>query len=71
MKKPSVKVNHQWAGPFKILRKVGYSYNIELLDFIDTYDVVYAEKRGKAATDPSSGLLQDVEPPGIINGKNK
>ena len=51
------------AGPYKILKKIGNSYKVELLNLIKVYLVFLPDKLWKAAIDPLPGLLatQSIE----------
>ena len=52
MLQPSRKLNNQNKGPFKILKKVGYSYQLKLLDSVKVYNVFYIDWLYKAVEDP-------------------
>ena len=52
---PSCKLADQWTGPFKIIKKVGYLYKLDLLSGSSIYNVFVSELLSKAATDLLSG----------------
>ena len=53
--RPSKKLDNQNEGPFKILKKVGHSYQLKLPDSVKVHDVFYADRLRKAADDPLPG----------------
>ena len=49
------------AGPYKVLKKIGNSYKVELLDLIKVHLVFLPDKLQKAANNPLPG--QKNNPP--------
>ena len=58
--RPSRKLDYQMAGPYKILKKIGNLYKVELLDLVKVHPIFSLDKLWKAAMDP---LLGQVNPP--------
>ena len=55
MLQPSRKLDNQNEGPFEILKKVGYSYQLKLLDSVKVHDVFHTDQLYKAVEDPLLG----------------
>jgi transposase InsO family protein len=66
--RPSRKLDHQMAGPFKILERIGHSYRVELPDSIKVHNVFPADRLRKAANDPLPGQVNEPPPPIEIIG---
>ena len=57
--RPSKKLNHQMAGPYKIIEKCGHSWKIKLPDSIKIWPVFHTQLFRKAATDPLPGQINE------------
>ena len=64
MEWPSYKLDYQIAGLYRVLKKIGNLYKVELLDLIKGYPIFLPDKLQKAAND----LLprQENKPPLLI-----
>lgn len=62
--RPSQKLDVKMLGPFKIVAKIGSSYQLELPSSMRVHDVFHPSLLRKAATDPLPG--QRAEPPAPV-----
>jgi hypothetical protein len=67
--RPSTKLDHQRAGPFKILKMQGHSYVIDLPAHMKMDNVFSADRLRKAAMNPLPGQIEPPPPPTEINGQ--
>ena len=63
----SRKLDHQTAGPFRILNRTGNSYEVDLPDSIKVHNVFSPDRIRKAGTDPLPGQIAEPQPPIIVN----
>ena len=69
--RPSVKLDLQAAGPFKILEKVGHLYRLELPAHMHIHDVLHADRLRKAPMNPLEGQDQEPQPPIEVDGQQE
>lgn len=67
--RPSIKLDSQNAGPYRILDMKGHSYVIDLPPYMRMSNVFHADRLRKAAENPLPGQYQEPEPPTEINGE--
>jgi hypothetical protein len=63
---PSRKLDHQMAGPFEIIRKIGNSYEVKLSNTMKIHNVFSPDRLRKAAKDPLPGQVNKPSPPIVI-----
>jgi transposase InsO family protein len=69
---PSKKLGPQAAGPYKILRKVGQAFELELPETIKVHPLFAPEKlRRASSTEPLQGQIKDLEDPIEIDGQEE
>ena len=68
---PSKKLEHQRAGPFRIVEQVGHSFRLDLPPTMNIYPVISPDKPRKAVSDPVPGQLPDPPPPSIIRDEHE
>ena len=69
--RPSVKLDHQRAGPYKVLEKVGHSFRLQLPDYMHVHDVFSADKLRRAANNPLPGQEDEQEPAIQVDGEDE
>ncbi|KAL3708702.1 hypothetical protein TMatcc_006686 [Talaromyces marneffei ATCC 18224] len=66
------KLDHQAAGPFQIVSKVGHAYKLKLDDGINVHPVFAPEKlRRASSSELLTGQIQDKAPPIEVNGEQE
>ena len=66
--RPSRKLGHQQEGPFRVIRKVGHAFELDLPKGLKVHPIFSPEKlRLAAATEPLTGQLEDEGPELQIN----
>ena len=70
--RPSKKLDHQAAGPFPIVDKVGHAYRLRLDDGINVHPVFAPEKlRRASSSEPLPGQILDKAPPIKVNNQQE
>jgi transposase InsO family protein/predicted aspartyl protease len=70
--RPSRKLDHQSAGPYKIVRKVGNAFELDLPERIRVHRIFSPDKlRRAASTEPLEGQLEDEAPAITVNGQSE
>ena len=69
--RPSRKLDHQMAGLYEVLEKVGHAFRVKLPDSVKVHPVFHASKLRKAATDPLPGQKNDPPPPIEVSGEEE
>jgi hypothetical protein len=67
--RPSIKLDRQNAGPYKIVAMRGYSYELDLPEYMKMHPVFSADRLRKAPDNPLPGQEEPPEPPIEINGE--
>jgi len=67
--RPSLKLDHQLAGPFRITSMKGNSYELDLPANMKVGNVFHADRLRKDPNNPLPGQLQEPEPPITINNE--
>ena len=67
--RPSIKLDHQLAGPFRITGMKGNNYELDLPANMKTGNVFHADHLQKDPNNPLPGQLQEPETPITINGE--
>jgi hypothetical protein len=70
--RPSRKLDHQAAGPYRIVEKVGNSFKLDLLEGMNVHPVFSPDKLRLAShSRPLPGQIVDPPPPVIIDGEQE
>jgi hypothetical protein len=70
--RPSRKLADQLAGPYRIMKREGNAFRLDLPDSIKVHPVFAPEKLRKApSTPPLPGQVQDPAPPLEVNGEDE
>ena len=69
--RPSKRLDHQVAGPLRIVEQVGHSFRLELLSSMKIHPVISPDMLRKAGSDPVPGQHPDPPPPITIQGDNE
>jgi len=67
--RPSIKLDRQLAGPYKILSMKGHSYVIDLPPNMKMSNVFHADRLRKDLDNPLPGQNREPEEPILINGE--
>lgn len=67
--RPSDKLDNPLAGPFRITRMVGHSYELELPQSYKVHNVFHADRLRKDPSNPLVGQHNDPEPPIEVDGE--
>ena len=65
----SLKLNHQAAGPYQILKIKSHFYILKLLKHMKMDNVFHADRLRKAADDPMPEQVQEPDSPTEVNGQ--
>src|SRR6266702_8222159 len=71
MERSSCKLDYQITGPYKVFKKIGNLYKVELLDSIKVHFVFSPDKLRKATIDPLLGQKNKPPLPIQVNNNNK
>jgi len=67
--RPSIKLDHQLAGPFRITGMKGNSYELDLPANMKMGNVFHADRLRKDPNNPLPGQIREPEPPTTINNE--
>ena len=69
--RPSKKLNDKMLEPYKIVKKVGRAFQLELLRTMLIHDVFHSSLLQRAATDSLPGQKQTLSPPIIVKNQEE
>ena len=69
--RPSVKLDYQNRGPYRITGRKGYAYILDLPDHIKVDNQFPADRLRKAADNPLPGQIEPPEPPIEVRGEQE
>ena len=69
--RPSDKLDYPLAGPQKIIRQVGHSYELEVPQGFQIHPIFSADRLRKDPGNPLPGQINDPEPAILVNGEQE